>query len=228
MEVDIESRQERSLPVQSRIDMISLARLDKYWMVEGYYIRTMSQLVSWSVDLLCKVLESNEKIPEGIKNGIDANRHLMQRGLYQPSMLKKGFKKRAAALSFESLREERVDPKDYAKGQYDTVHNKHSIDMFEGKIRNERLEKKQMHNPDMIDGVFRRLKEEKEKERKDDLKVAVSSLKERGLIAEEPNRGLREGMSKEELDEYNEKREKKIIGRENAPIDTTEIKFAKE
>ena len=227
-----EDRIERSIPVQSRVDMTSLARLDKYWMAEGYYIRTMSQLVSWSVDLICEVLEANKKMPSGISSAMEANRHLMQRGLYQPSMLKKGFKKRATALSFESLREEGVEPKDYVKAQYDTVHNKHSVKMLEGKVRSGK-EEEGMHYRDDIEEALRKVEEEKEKERKGDLEVAVDSLKDRGLIAEEskstePTGGLKEGMSDEELNEYNRKREEDIRKRENADIDTTEMKFAKE
>lgn len=207
METERESRQERSIPVQSRIDMVSLARLDKYWMSEGYYIRTMSQLVNWSVDLICEVLVSNEKMPSGIDSAMEANRHLMQRGLYQPSMLKKGFKKRAAALGFESLRDEGVEPADYAEGQYRNMHNERSVKVFEGKVR-PRKEEEKMHYRDDVEEALRKVEEEKEKERDKSTKKAIKAAKASGVLATESTEGLREGMSDEELKEYNEKRER--------------------
>ena len=56
------TKQETSIPVQSRTSIISLAELAKYWETTEYDIRSMSQLISWSLDLLRDILKSNESI----------------------------------------------------------------------------------------------------------------------------------------------------------------------
>ena len=88
-----ELKAERSMPVQSRVDLIELAELDKYWMDQGFNIKSMSQLVSHSISLLIEVLKSNgvDGIG-GFETLADANRYLQVRGLRQKSMDKIGMK----------------------------------------------------------------------------------------------------------------------------------------
>ena len=136
-----EVRQERSIPVQSRIDMISLARLDVYWSKEGYNVKSMSQLVSWSIDLLIKVLEANG-VDIKIDTLVDADRYLNVRGLHQAGMRnKRGREKLATALRFESIRLEGSNPKDVVPRQYNELHRKDSVQPFEGEAVNEKTKK---------------------------------------------------------------------------------------
>lgn len=121
-----EIKQESSVPIQSRISITSIAKLDSFWFKEGYSIRTMSQLIAWSMDLLCEVLENNKKI-EGEVSVADAYRYLQQRGLFQNSMMKRSFQKAATAVRFEGMREEGLDPRTEAQLQYNRIHNKQSV-----------------------------------------------------------------------------------------------------
>jgi hypothetical protein len=127
MNKEEERKQEGSTPIQARINLVNLATLDIYWTSQRYRIRTMSQLVSWSIDLLCSVLKSNGVVEEETIALVEAHRHLEMRGLYQRSMKEKGFMKLGAALRFEAMREEGVDPKEYVPTQYNIVHNVHSV-----------------------------------------------------------------------------------------------------
>lgn len=135
--MDKETKQESSLPVQSRVSIVTLAELEKYWSNEGYQITNMSQLISWSLSLLREVLRANDKLQFDVMSVTEANRHLLSKGLYQKSMAKRGFKKRATALSFENLRAEGVDPAHAAPRQHKMLHNKKSVnpDFLEEAIR---------------------------------------------------------------------------------------------
>ena len=131
--MDKETKQESSVPVATRVIVVTLAELDKYWVEgEGKYIRTMSQLVSWSLELLTEVLRANGKV-ESIESVAEAHRRLMGRELYQPSLSKRSFNKIGTAIKFENLREEGIDPKKgFGEGSnvtraYNMLHNVKSV-----------------------------------------------------------------------------------------------------
>lgn len=117
-----EIKQERSIPVASRIDMVNLANLAIMWESRGYMIRSMSQLVSWSIDLLVQELGKAEIFKERIETLAEANKALAYRGLYQRSMKGRSEKKIGIALGFEALRAEGIDPKEHASDAYETIH----------------------------------------------------------------------------------------------------------
>ena len=128
-----ETKQESSVPVATRVSVVTLAELDKYWVEgEGKYIRTMSQLVSWSLELLTEVLRANGKV-ESVESVAEAHRRLMDRELYQPSLSKRSFNKIGTAIKFENLREEGIDPKKgFGEGSnvtraYNMLHNSKSV-----------------------------------------------------------------------------------------------------
>jgi hypothetical protein len=77
---------ENSIPVQSRVNAMALAEMVEYWSEEGYYIRSMSQLVNLSVDLCAQILEINGKLPIVIDSIVKADEVLRKRGLYQKSL----------------------------------------------------------------------------------------------------------------------------------------------
>ena len=140
-----EVKQESSIPVQSRVSILTLAELEMYWDSQGYVVTTMSQLVSWSLDVLREALVANNKLPQQITSVADANNHLIERGLYQKSVRGRGRKKIGQAISFENLRNEGDDPQTIVPKQHKMMHKQSSVKTFKGKVEsglvNEALEK---------------------------------------------------------------------------------------
>ena len=115
-----EVRRESSTPVQSRVDIRSLAELGAYFEDVGMEIRSASQLMSWGVEMLVETLRKNEKI-EGIRPEIDASYTFLEsRGLMQRGMKKK---KLDMARAFEQLRLEGESPEVVAPAVYKQIHN---------------------------------------------------------------------------------------------------------
>ena len=137
-----EIKQEASIPVQSRVNIVSLAELSNYWEDLDYNVNTMSQLVSWSLDLLCEVLRSNEMIKPGVFNSVSkAHSYLIEKRLYQRSLKERSFKKIGTAIRFENMRKEGVDPKCYDSRGYNMIHNKEgAVQPFEGSVKNSKIE----------------------------------------------------------------------------------------
>ncbi len=127
-------KQEASISLQSRVSIVSLAKLDMYWNGSGHHIRSISQLVSWSADLLVEILTSNNMLHDEVNTVAEAHRYLTDRGLYQRSMIKRNFQKIGTAIRFDSLRDEGVDPETYVPGQYNVLHNKRSVAPFSGSV----------------------------------------------------------------------------------------------
>jgi hypothetical protein len=247
-EIEREERVERSRPVQARVDVVTLAKLDRYWtMVEGVEIRTLSQLISWSMDLLNNVLEANGHSEEEI-DLIEAHRYLGIRGLIQPSLNKRGMKKFGAALTLKSVRDHGGNAKHDSPHQYSMLHrDKKSgvLTPLDGEVK---VEGTGYGYGDLIDEAFKRSEEEKLKDLHENTKKAIAAARENGMVVEDwqidklehqakvaeersainAERVLRKGMSKTELDEYNRKREADIIARENAPFDPSEVVTVKE
>jgi hypothetical protein len=155
-----EGKVEGSIPVQARVNIRCLANLNQYWMSEGYRIKTMSQLIGHSIELLCEVLEVNGKIREKIDSIADAHNYLCERDLYQQSMKNRSIRKIGVGIAFENMREEGADPKFHATEQYNRIHRKtdyrgnpSTVQPFTGKVRNSHI------TQDMID-TFNNLKPE--------------------------------------------------------------------
>lgn len=214
-----ESGGESSVPLSSRVDMKVLAELDKYWMSQGYTIRTMSQLVSWSLGLLCQVLESNEKV-SAVESVREANEWLVGRNLYQATTRKRGFMKIGSALRFESMREEGVDPREVAPEQFNTVNRKNSVQPmpkeagpapgsgyqspFEADYEKARIE------------AAKNELSEIEKSKREIIERAIKS----GVIRQSNVIKIDETKASANLTTWEaEKREKEIVEKENAPID---------
>jgi len=128
--MDKDSKVEASIPVQSRVDIRVLAELDIYWSSEGYFIKTMSQLINWSLDLCSQVLKVNNALPQTIESMEEANQHLVHRGLYQKGILKRGRLKLIRGQQLESIKLAGGIPR--VKGsegnrEYRRAHNDHSI-----------------------------------------------------------------------------------------------------
>ena len=121
---------EASIPVQSRVDVRKLAEMVLYFEGIGVRIKSMSMLVSYSVEVANKVLSNNGLLPDYVETVSEANRCLEVRDLYQPGMKGRSKKKLEAAMRFENLRVEDIEPKERVPREYNTLHNKQSVEPF--------------------------------------------------------------------------------------------------
>lgn len=183
------AKQESSIPVQSRVSFMSLAKLHVYWSLEGYSIRTMSQLVSWSVDLLCEVLEANEKMPAHIETLAEAHSYLMAQGIYQKSMQGRAFKKIGTALKFETMRNQGQDPHIAMPRQHSIMHGRTA------EIPDNVVSAGGMSDEEWEE-IQRKIRKENEKDRIALVKTATETAKAAGLIVSEPEP---ERLSQEEV-----------------------------
>lgn len=103
------TKQESSIPIQCRVSLVTLAELARYWKNEKYDIRTVSQLNSWSLYLLAEILTTNGMLGEEMSIS-EAREYLIHHGLYQKSSLDRSHKKISAAIRFEGLRDEGIEP----------------------------------------------------------------------------------------------------------------------
>jgi len=147
-----EQKQEASMSVQSRISAATLTELDIYWMSESKKIKSISQLVSWSLDLLCEILWANQKLRRRVESIAEARKYLMERELIQPSLYERGFDKLGTAVTFEGMREAGIDPsRKLMSGRfvdnsnitrkYNMLHNERSVQPFTGTVDSELLKK---------------------------------------------------------------------------------------
>ena len=139
---------EASIPVQARVNIIGLANLDRYWSSEGYQIKTMSQLIGHSIELLCEILRANQKFARELSTVGEANRYLSARGLHQESMRNRSFSKIGKAIMFENMRAEGVEPSIYAARQYNILHRATedsgrvvTVEPFTGRVDSELVKK---------------------------------------------------------------------------------------
>jgi hypothetical protein len=235
-----EKKVERTVPVQSRVDLVTLSNLHEYWSASGVQVSTVSRLVRDSLDLLVEVLRKNEVVKFNVSDVRDAWRYLGERGLYQAAMKKRGEKKVSAALAFDSLRMKGIDPKGYVSQQFNILHNKKSVtvggreiaidDKMESAMREYGVDDPYVAGKLMIQ---RELFEENEKKRM--MKEEMKRARECGVIVETDEGeegdnnvgGIREGMSKEELDRYEEKREREVRERENKEFRMEDLPIVK-
>jgi len=117
-----EIRKEATVPVQSRIDIRTLAEVCQYFADEGALVSTASQLVSWSLEVLVETLKRNGKVRPEKPSIESAYQFLESNGLMQKRMKRR---KLTMARGFEELRMEGIDPKMYTEGsgEYKSIHN---------------------------------------------------------------------------------------------------------
>jgi len=211
-----EVKRERSLPVQSRIDLVELANLDTYWVKQGVHMTSLSQLVSWSIDMLCDSLKGAGLLEDRFETLNDAKKYLSMKGLRQKSMDRVGRKKYAFALKSETLRDHAtlpgagVDPRDY-----NTVHRATSVEPYDGRGKME-AEPKNFSNAEW-DEMQERIAEEKKKEEAITTEKAIEAARASGMIVEE-----------EDWVKERQKKDREIIERENAPLKPEDFNLVKE
>lgn len=192
-----EVKQEASLPVQGRVDIRTLANLVEYWETNGTRIGSMSQLLSWSVELLQHLLSTNGMLPSVIESVTEANNYLIEKRLYQPGTRKRGQAKIFNAMNFESLRSKGIDPSKYVKHQFNEMHNVKSVRTpeFSEPVDN----KPSVITDDMWEDAQRRIKEEEEKEKvekKLDDSAIVEQVNTGGIDEETYNRLMSDTVEK--------------------------------
>jgi hypothetical protein len=122
-----EEKQERTIAVNARIDMVSLAEMLVYFNSQGIGISSMSSLVSHCVELSRGILDSNGKLESKFSAG-EAFRVLTDLGMINRSTKSRNLKKIMNAIRMENLRVEGENPRNYAPLQYNMVHNSHSVE----------------------------------------------------------------------------------------------------
>jgi hypothetical protein len=156
----------------------------------------MSQLVGWSVDLLCEVLEANGKMPAQIETLAEAHRYLQYHGLYQGSMKERSMKKIGTALKFETMREQGQDPQYVVPVQHKMLHKKTSVKPLESTVDaglyNVTTDKE-------WERIQERIKEENEKDRIAQIKTAVGIARASGLTVSEVEEKEPEKLSQEDV-----------------------------
>ncbi len=158
-----EVKMEGSISIQARIDLKCLASLDKYWMDNEVVIKSMSQLVGWSMELCLELLVKQGVIGKKFDVLTEAHSWMVGRELYQKSMKKRGIKKLVTAIGFEELRANGVDPKDYARSKFGQMHNANRGNCgFEA--YSEIVDYKPIISDDEWERVQARIKEEDEKD----------------------------------------------------------------
>ena len=201
--MNFETKQEGSVSVQSRVNVIDLGDLTEWWGGEGIHIKNMSQLVSWSISLLCEILETNEKMKRG-NSVAEAYNKLDVRGLLQKSFKDRNMKKISTAMRFESMRDEGFDPRQ-VQMQYNVVHNKASVKPWMGSVEVGDGGRDLTY----LDEAYKRIAEEKKKEIAQACRDNVELARQSGSLVQ--NRLKVESSIPE--------RDKGIIARENQDID---------
>lgn len=115
---------EKSIPVQSRIDITAIANLDIFMQSNGVIPRSLSGLVSVAIDTLVEYIKFHGQLEEPIETVHEAVRYVEARGLWQKSLKGRGAPKLMSALGFESLREDGESPEEYNRPRFKEIYNR--------------------------------------------------------------------------------------------------------
>jgi len=223
-------KQESSIPVQTRVSIVSLAELAKYWEGTEYNIRTMSQLVSWSLDLLRDVLKANDMIiaEDEVESVVEARDYLVSNGLWQSKVSDRAFAKLGTAIRFENFRGEGQNPQtrdEMSRKGYNIMHNKHSVEPYEDKVGARRKQVQEVvetyHEIEKLSQEEVRAKYFKEQAKKE---KEMKEYREEEKLDGEPT--VKEGMTDEEWEAKQReiaKRDEERAKLENAPFDASDL-----
>lgn len=214
-------RVERNLPVSARVDLLELANLEVYFRKNGYRVRSLSMLVNWGISLLVDILRENEVLEEGerIEKIADAVKYFELIGLKRRESWGRGKGKLSHAIRFESMRERGIDPEVSAGRQYKVLHKK-------GREREEVSEEAKgfmeeygIYDVEVAKKLMAQRKKYLERRKKEEMKKARAS----GAVEREDREGIREGMSREELDSYDKERDREVVEKENREVEKNEM-----
>ena len=184
-EAEVEAKIEGSIAVQARIDLRCLASLDYYWTTNSFNIKSMSQLVGWSIELCLEMLLSQGGAKKKFETLAEAYSWIEGRGLHQKSMKKRGIKKLVTAMGFEELRANGEDPEDYARSKFRQIHESNKgrqefVPFQEGMMKMTEADYKPIISDEEWDRAQERIKEEEEKEAREHRKEFRQRLSEAG------------------------------------------------
>ena len=193
--MDKATKQESSIPVQSRVSIVTLAALSNYWESEDRDIRTVSQLVSWSLYLLSEILTTNGML--GQEPSVEeARNYMLKKGLYQRGMDTRGYQKLNNAIKFQRIREDGSSPQQSTnpadRAAYNIMHRKPnrftgasmSVEPFTGKVDGDIYDRKE------IEKIYNNVDQEAIRKKAIDRSMGkdvdeLPMLKERGNSPEE-------------------------------------------
>ena len=237
------TKQESSIPVQSRTSIISLAELARYWETSEYDIRSMSQLISWSLDLLRDILKANEMIGanDEIESIVEARDYLVENGLWQQKVAKRAFTKIGNAVRFQGFRDLGENPEtrdEMSKIGHNLMHNKHSVSPYRDRVstRQQMVAKmtEMYHELEATESAEpeKRCQEEvrrdwfKEQARLKALKEETIEEVKHSNVIDGSKPVVKEGMNDEEYEAKMKEIEERDIERrklENAPFDPSDL-----
>lgn len=99
---------ESSIPVQGRIDVKNLVTMVEFFREKGIQPRSMSEVLSFSIECLVDILKVNENISNEMSIG-ECWAYLDNNKLIQPSLRKRSIEKIANAIALENIRNEGYD-----------------------------------------------------------------------------------------------------------------------
>lgn len=229
--MDEKSRRESSISVQSRVSVVDLARLDWFWARQGVNMQSMSQLINWSLmEMVDQLVKQGHMGDDVISTIASAHKYLTVRGLYQRSHLKRSGSRLTMAIKFESMRAAGLDPEREHPRAHGQIHNEYSIESHEGPDNKEYITQEE------FDKIKRENQEAKRKEFLESQKRTMDAACNSGVIVDHwtgkecrtPGEGFRANTRGEELDKYDEQRERDILTRENQEPDLSKMQFADE
>lgn len=122
-----ELKQERSIPVQGRVDVMVLADIAVYAYQTGIRLHTMSSLVSYATEVARVALEKAGLLKDMHGTVSEAYEVLNTLGLLKGRTLGRARQKLNTAIEFENLRAEGIDPEFYTPTHFNTMHNSNSV-----------------------------------------------------------------------------------------------------
>lgn len=190
-----EQKVERSIPVQGRVDVVNLTEVYCALRELGYHVKSLSQLVSYCVELAHHALESNKYINRKFDGPLQAFHLLEDVGIVTNTMRKRGFRKVVLSQGLEELRKEQCNPELNAPSRYKEMHNTHSLEAPEfvsnaNQVVNEEEARRIAESYQLM--VAKKIQEEKDRQAR--MIAIVEQAKKDGLSAEprivqtEPNK----------------------------------------
>jgi len=194
---------ERTLPVNARVNVVSLVNVNRYFKSIGYRARSMSQLVNWAVEALEEVVI--DKV--GNKGMVDslskALAELRAEGLMQRTTETRGRAKMSYGLTAENLRVGKRDPQMVMKKRYKEVHGKNEgYEEIDHQLASGQL----LATPEEVRHRINEVRRKKEEVKK--LKEqAIAAAKSQGLIK----------VSETDSSDDNEVVENEVVETSNVP-----------
>lgn len=124
-------KQERSMAVYGRVDVVALAEVFAALGLANRRPRTLSMLISYCVEIAHSALEQNGYLEKRFDNISNAYHLLLDSGIMTRSAHRQNKKKLDMAWGFENMRKEGDDPEFSAPGYYKGLHNEHSVSVPE-------------------------------------------------------------------------------------------------